>query len=91
MHDKKTLCMKPDMKIDLQFDAVKAHREYSDFLALQQLFASRLLSFLTKHPQVFLCLCISLMFVKLIISPITLLLREVCTKIGDCSVFNFLD
>jgi chromatin licensing and DNA replication factor 1 len=69
VHDKKTLCMKPDMKIGLQFDVVKGHCEYSDFLALQQLFASRLLSFLTKHPKVFLCLCISLMFVKLILSP----------------------
>ncbi|XP_059455447.1 CDT1-like protein a, chloroplastic isoform X2 [Corylus avellana] len=53
VHDKKTLCMKPDMKIGLQFDVVKGHSEYSDFLALQQLFASRLLSFLTKHPQAY--------------------------------------
>lgn len=69
VHDKKTLCMKPDMKIGLLFDVVKGHSEQSDFLALLQLFASRLLSFLIKHPQVFLCLCISLMFVKLIIRP----------------------
>ncbi|XP_062160162.1 CDT1-like protein b isoform X3 [Alnus glutinosa] len=51
VHDKKTLCMKPDMKIGLLFDVVKGHCEQSDFLALLQLFASRLLSFLTKHPQ----------------------------------------
>lgn len=51
VHDKKTLCMIPEMKIGLLFDVVKGHSEQSDFMALQQLFASRLLGFFTRHPQ----------------------------------------
>jgi chromatin licensing and DNA replication factor 1 len=70
VHDKKTLCMKPDMKITLLFDVVEGHHEQSDFLALHQLFASRLIRFFTMQPEVLLCLYILvLMFVKLIIVP----------------------
>lgn len=51
VHDKKTLCMKPDMKITLLFDVVEGHHEQSDFLALHQLFASRLILFFTMQPE----------------------------------------
>ncbi|KAL4654218.1 hypothetical protein ACB092_01G362200 [Castanea dentata] len=51
VHDKKTLCMKPDMKISLLFDVIEGHCEQSDFFALHQLFASRLISFFTKQPK----------------------------------------
>ncbi|XP_015578135.1 CDT1-like protein b [Ricinus communis] len=51
VHDKKTLCMKPDMKIMLLFDVVEGHSEQSDFIALHQLFTSRLINYFTAHPE----------------------------------------
>ncbi|XP_031263014.1 CDT1-like protein a, chloroplastic [Pistacia vera] len=51
VHDKKTLCMKPDMKISLLFDVIEGHSEHSDFIALHQVFASRLLNYFSAHPE----------------------------------------
>ncbi|KAJ0106107.1 hypothetical protein Patl1_19280 [Pistacia atlantica] len=51
VHDKKTLCMKPDMKISLIFDVIEGHSEHSDFIALHQVFASRLLNYFSTHPE----------------------------------------
>uniref|UniRef100_A0A5B7BBR2 CDT1 Geminin-binding domain-containing protein n=1 Tax=Davidia involucrata TaxID=16924 RepID=A0A5B7BBR2_DAVIN len=51
IYDEKTLCMKPDIKITLLFDVVEGHHERSTFFALQQVFASRLLNFFSKHPE----------------------------------------
>lgn len=51
VHDKKSLCMKPDMKIGVLFDVVEGHDEESDFIALRQLFASRLVDYFIKHPE----------------------------------------
>ncbi|KAI3454279.1 hypothetical protein Pfo_010942 [Paulownia fortunei] len=50
-HDQKTKCMKPDMKIALLFDVVKDHREESVFVALSNLFSSRLRDFYIRHPE----------------------------------------
>lgn len=52
VHDEKTMCMKPDVKITLHFDAVEDHKEHSMFMTLSNLFASRLVDFLHKHAQV---------------------------------------
>ncbi|KAL6183379.1 hypothetical protein ACLB2K_044790 [Fragaria x ananassa] len=49
--DKETQFMKPDMNISLLFDIVKGHHEISDFIALRQVFASRLMSFFAMHPE----------------------------------------
>ncbi|KAF3438407.1 hypothetical protein FNV43_RR21169 [Rhamnella rubrinervis] len=51
IHDKKTLCMQPDMKITLQFDVVEGHCEVSDFVALRQVFSLRLYNFFMLHPE----------------------------------------
>lgn len=51
VHDKKSLCMKSDMKIGVLFDVVEGHDEESDFIALRQLFASRLVDYFIKHPE----------------------------------------
>ncbi|XP_075107901.1 CDT1-like protein a, chloroplastic isoform X2 [Nicotiana tabacum] len=51
VHDEKTMCMKPDVKITLHFDAVEDHKEHSMFMTLSNLFASRLVDFLHKHAQ----------------------------------------
>ncbi|KAI9175134.1 hypothetical protein LWI28_027875 [Acer negundo] len=50
-HDKKSLCMKPDVKIALLFDVIEDHCQHSDFMALSQAFASRLINFFTVHPE----------------------------------------
>lgn len=51
VHDAKTMCMKPDVKITLHFDVVEDHQEHSKFMTLSSLFASRLMKFLHKHAQ----------------------------------------
>lgn len=51
IHDKKTLCMKPEMIISLQLDIVKGHSEHSDFLALHKVFASRVSKYFVMHPE----------------------------------------
>lgn len=51
VHDAKTLCMKPDVKITLHFDVVEDHQEDSKFMPLSSLFASRLMNFLHKNAQ----------------------------------------
>ncbi|KAA8542898.1 hypothetical protein F0562_024067 [Nyssa sinensis] len=51
IYDKKSLCMMPDIKITLLFDVAEGHQEQSTFLALRQVFASRLLNFSSKHPE----------------------------------------
>ncbi|XP_008240334.2 PREDICTED: CDT1-like protein b [Prunus mume] len=51
VQDKKTPCMKPDMNITLLFDIVEGHREVSDFIAVRQVFASRLINFFAMHPE----------------------------------------
>ncbi|KAJ9145665.1 hypothetical protein P3X46_028022 [Hevea brasiliensis] len=51
VYDKKTLFMKPDMRITLLFNVVEGHHELSDYIALHQLFASRLINYFTAHPE----------------------------------------
>ncbi|CAN4085378.1 unnamed protein product [Withania somnifera] len=51
VHDLKTMCMKADVKITLHFDVVDDHQEYSKFMTLTSLFASRLMDFLHKHAK----------------------------------------
>lgn len=52
VHDKKSLCMKPDMKITLVFEAVEEHSDQSADMALRQYFSSRLIDFFNTHPEV---------------------------------------
>ncbi|GKV13864.1 hypothetical protein SLEP1_g24829 [Rubroshorea leprosula] len=49
VHDQKTLCMKPELKITLLFDVIEGHHEQSDFVALRQVFDARLTSFFAWH------------------------------------------
>ncbi|KAL0417354.1 UNVERIFIED_CONTAM: CDT1-like protein a, chloroplastic [Sesamum latifolium] len=51
VHDEKTKCMKSDMKITLVCDVVKDHQEESEFVALSNLFTSRLRDFYITHPE----------------------------------------
>ncbi|VVA19652.1 PREDICTED: CDT1 [Prunus dulcis] len=51
VQDKKTPCMKTDMNITLLFDIVEGHGEVSDFIAVRQVFASRLINFFAMHPE----------------------------------------
>lgn len=51
VHDAKTMCMKPDVKITLHFDVVEDHEEHSKFMTLSSLFASKLMDFLHKHAK----------------------------------------
>ncbi|EPS70981.1 hypothetical protein M569_03778, partial [Genlisea aurea] len=51
VHDVRTMCMKPDMKVQLIFDLVQDHDEASEFLALSKLFKSRLCRFYRGNPE----------------------------------------
>ncbi|XP_050218964.1 CDT1-like protein b [Mercurialis annua] len=51
VHDKETLCMKADMKIMLLSEVVEGHHEQSDYIALHQLFTSRLSNYFIAHPE----------------------------------------
>ncbi|KAG8388481.1 hypothetical protein BUALT_Bualt02G0130200 [Buddleja alternifolia] len=50
-HDEKTMGMKSDMQIVLLFDVVEGHHEESAFVALSNLFSSRLRDFYISHPE----------------------------------------
>lgn len=52
MHDDNTKCMKSEMKIELLFDVVKYHNEESVYVALSNIFSSRLRDFYARHPEV---------------------------------------
>ncbi|KAI3407940.1 CDT1 domain-containing protein [Psidium guajava] len=51
IYDEKTLCMRPDMKITVQLDAIGMRHEQSGFVELQELFTSRLVDYFTDHPE----------------------------------------
>lgn len=65
IHDEKTKCMKPDMKIALLLDVVKDHTEESVYVALSKLFSSRLREFCITHPEV-----MSPFFTIIVMSPV---------------------
>ncbi|CAM8929766.1 unnamed protein product [Rhodiola kirilowii] len=50
-HDEESQCMKPDLKITLLFEVVKDHQQKSDFMALCQLFFSRVVDFYSTHSE----------------------------------------
>ena len=52
VHDKKSLCMVPDMKITLKFEVVKDCFGESADLALRRYFKSKLIDFFDMHPEV---------------------------------------
>ncbi|KAL2334472.1 hypothetical protein Fmac_015685 [Flemingia macrophylla] len=52
VHDKKSLCMVPDMKITLRYDVVEGHSGESADLALRRYFNSSLVNFFALHPEV---------------------------------------
>lgn len=54
IYNKKTSCMRPDMKITVQLDAIEICREQSGFVALRELFKLRLVDYFTDHPEVLL-------------------------------------
>ncbi|CAJ2667104.1 unnamed protein product [Trifolium pratense] len=47
--DKKSLCMKPDLKITLVFEVLEDHSEQSAYMALGRYFNSRLINFFNQH------------------------------------------
>ncbi|XAR55209.1 hypothetical protein NMG60_11035216 [Bertholletia excelsa] len=49
--DEKTLCMQPEIKITLLFDIVDDCHEQSVYVALRQVFVSRLLQFSSMHTE----------------------------------------
>ncbi|XP_030521594.1 CDT1-like protein a, chloroplastic isoform X3 [Rhodamnia argentea] len=51
IYDKKTLCMRPDMKITVQLDAIEMRHEQSGFVELRELFMLRLVDYFTDHPE----------------------------------------
>ncbi|MED6120239.1 hypothetical protein PIB30_019028 [Stylosanthes scabra] len=51
VYDKKSLCMKADMKITLVFDVLEEESNESADMALRQYFSSRLISFSNMHPE----------------------------------------
>ncbi|XP_071728575.1 CDT1-like protein b [Rutidosis leptorrhynchoides] len=51
LHNKKTLCMEPDIKVTLLFDVVEGHVEHSAYLALSRLFSSKLSKFVNTHSE----------------------------------------
>lgn len=52
VHDNKSLCMKPDLKITLTYEVVQGHSSESTYMALRQLFGLRLMGFFNTHPEV---------------------------------------
>lgn len=75
VHDKKSLCMVPDMKITLNFEVVEDCSGESVYLALRRHFNSRLIDYFNMHPEVTFsisssCHCIMyLLHLKLQIKP----------------------
>ncbi|MED6133273.1 hypothetical protein PIB30_026857 [Stylosanthes scabra] len=51
VHDKKSLCMKADMKITLVFDVLEEESNESSDMAFRQYFSSRLMNFSNMHPE----------------------------------------
>ncbi|KAF7820286.1 CDT1-like protein a, chloroplastic [Senna tora] len=51
VHDNKTLCMKPDLKIALIAEVVQGHSSESTDMALRELFGLRLTDFFNMHPR----------------------------------------
>ncbi|KAL8123992.1 CDT1-like protein a, chloroplastic [Apium graveolens] len=51
IHNEKTMCMEPEMKVTLVFDIVKGHDEGSDYVALRALFTCRLFNFLFANTE----------------------------------------
>ncbi|KHN32532.1 CDT1-like protein a, chloroplastic [Glycine soja] len=51
VHDKKSLCMVPDMKITLKFEVVEDCSGESADLALRRYFKSKLIDFFDMHPE----------------------------------------
>ncbi|KAK2367381.1 hypothetical protein P8452_55726 [Trifolium repens] len=49
--EKKSLCMKPDLKISLVFEVLEDHSEQSAYLALGRYFNSKLINFFNQHPE----------------------------------------
>ncbi|KAF5772869.1 putative CDT1 Geminin-binding domain, winged helix DNA-binding domain superfamily [Helianthus annuus] len=51
LHNKKTLCMEPDIKVTLLFDVVEGHNEHSDYIALSRLVSTRLFKIFNEHSE----------------------------------------
>ncbi|VFR02108.1 unnamed protein product [Cuscuta campestris] len=52
MHDEKTCCMKPDLKVTLHADALEDDREQSVFIHVSNVFRAKLIDLFVKHPEV---------------------------------------
>jgi len=85
--DKKSLCMKPNLKITLVFDVVEDHSEQSADLALLRYFNSRLINFLDLHPEVtffYLRVLLLLIVFSVFEGAIYTILRVVYRILYDC-------
>ncbi|XP_054807430.1 CDT1-like protein a, chloroplastic [Prosopis cineraria] len=51
VHDNRSSCMKPDLKITLVYEAVLGHSSENTYMALRQLFSAKLLEFFNTHPE----------------------------------------
>ncbi|XP_026436266.1 CDT1-like protein a, chloroplastic [Papaver somniferum] len=49
--EKRTMCMRQDMKVTLLLDTVETHLDQSPFTSLIQIFHQRLLKFFSNHPE----------------------------------------
>lgn len=54
IHDEKSLCMVPEMKVTLVHGAISLHSEQSASTALCKAFRAKLLDFFKTHPEVLL-------------------------------------
>lgn len=52
VHDETTRCMKPDLHVSLNADAVEDH-DKSKKISLRKVFRTRLADFVKAHPQVY--------------------------------------
>ncbi|CAH9112429.1 unnamed protein product [Cuscuta europaea] len=51
VHDGKTCCMKPDIKVTLHLDALEDHHEQSTFIHVSNVFRAKLIDLFAKHPE----------------------------------------
>ncbi|CAH9132724.1 unnamed protein product [Cuscuta epithymum] len=51
VHDEKTCCMKPDIKVTLHLDALEDHHEQSIFIHVTNVFQAKLIDLFAKHSE----------------------------------------
>lgn len=51
VHDEKTCCVKPDLKVTLHLDALEDDHEHSVFIRVSNVFQAKLIDLFVKHPE----------------------------------------